>query len=386
MVLSKGLLIILTIGAGLSVANIYYNQPMLGVFSKEFHQPSEKISLIPFLSQAGYALGIFFLSPLGDRFERKKLILSTMLLLIISIVATAMSQSIEWLIINSLLTGVLSTVTQQIVPLAVSLAKPKERGKVIGIVTGGILFGILLARTIGGYVTDQIGWRSMFWIAASLMSITTIAMAIKLPRVMPTTDISYTQVMRSLGSLFIKHPALRQAAFIQSLIFGAFLAFWSNLAQLFQQPSYNLGATAVGLIGVVGAGGALIAPIAGKLSDVRGPRTVVTFGAGLLMVAFAILGGIQNSLSALIIAVIIMDLAVQASQVSNQAQVYALDATARSRLNTVFMTAMFCGGAAGSELGNMAFNYYNWLGTCVISGIAVLLAFLLSLRKPPKSL
>lgn len=380
--LTKSLLFILTVGAGLSVANIYYNQPMLGILAEEFHQSPAIISLIPFLSQAGYALGILFLSPLGDRFERKKLILATMTLLIIAIAATAISTSIEWLAITSLITGILATVTQQIVPLSVNLAAPSERGKVIGIVTGGILLGILLARTVGGYVTDQMGWRSMYWIAAALMSITSLAMAIKLPKVLPTTNISYLKVMKSLGTLFIKYPALRQAAFIQSLIFGAFLAFWSTLAQLFQQPSYNLGATAVGLIGVIGAGGALIAPIAGKLSDARGPKLVITLGAGLLAIAFGILGGIQNSLTALIIAVIIMDLAVQASQVSNQAQVYALDPTARSRLNTVFMTAMFCGGAAGSALGSIAFGFFNWTGTCAIAGIAALLALLISFRTP----
>lgn len=383
--LTLGTLALLSLTAALSVASIYYNQPILAVLANEFSVSPGKIALIPVLSQAGYACGIFFLSPLGDRYERKKLILLTTSGLIISLLSTAIAQNILWLSISSFATGILATVTQQIVPLTVHLSAPKERGKTIGIITGAILLGILLARTFGGFLTDMLGWRSVYWIASALMIFVATLMAIRLPKVKPTTDINYIEILRSLRKLFIKYPALRKASLIQLLVFGSFLAFWSTLAQLFEQPQYALGATAVGLVALVGAGGALMAPIAGKLSDKRGPGTVITVSTIFLFIAFVLLATFQNSLISLIVSVIIMDLSVQASQVSNQSLVYALDENARSRLNTVFMTAMFVGGSLGSALGNIAFEYFNWTGTCIIATLASLIAFLISIRYSSKN-
>jgi len=377
--LGISLLATLAVAAGLSVANIYYNQSMLGVLAHQFGVSPSTISIIPVLSQCGYAFGILFLSPLGDRFERKGLILITMLALAAALAGTALVPSLTWLAIASFITGVLATVTQQLVPMAVHLAPAAERGKVIGTVTGGVLLGILLARTVSGYVTDHADWRIMYWIAAGLMMTTTAVLAVLLPRVEATTQASYRQLMASLWRLVRTHRVLRQAALIQTLIFAAFLAFWSDLAILLQQSPYHLGGTAVGLIGIVGAGGALAAPIAGRFSDRRGPAVVVSIGAGLVVLSFAIFGLFQGSMIALVAGVIVMDLAVQSSQVSNQARVYALDPAARSRLNTVFMTAMFCGGAVGAGVGGIAFQYLGWTGTCLFGGGAALLALLLSL-------
>ncbi len=379
--LSINLMVVLAIAAGLSVANIYYNQPMLGVLAHQFGVSPSAISIVPFLSQSGYAFGILFLSPLGDRFERKGLILITMLALAIALAGTALVPNLAWFATASFVTGMLATVTQQLVPMAVQLAPPAERGKVIGTVTGGVLLGILLARTISGYVIDHADWRIMYWIAAGLMLITTAVLALLLPRVEATTQASYPQLLTSLWHLVRTHRVLRQAAVVQALIFAAFLAFWSDLALLLQQAPYHLGGTAVGLIGIVGAGGALAAPLAGRFADRRGPAVVVTVGAGLVVLSFAIFSLLQGSMVALIAGVILMDLAVQSSQVSNQARVYALDPSARSRLNTVFMTAMFCGGAIGAGVGGIAFQRLGWTGSCLFGGGAALLALLLSLPR-----
>jgi len=381
-VLGKSLLATLAVAAGLSVANIYYNQSMLGVLARQFGVSASAVSIIPVLSQIGYAFGILFLSPLGDRFERKGLILNTLLALAVALAGTALAPSLTGFAVASFITGVLATVTQQLVPMAVHLAPARERGKVIGIVTGGVLLGILLARTVSGYVTDHLDWRVMFWIAAGLMLVLAGILAVLLPRVSPTTQVSYPQLLKSLWHLLRTHRVLRQAALVQALVFAAFLAFWSDLALLFQQAPYHLGGTAVGMIGVVGAGGALVAPIAGRFADRRGPAVVVSLGAALVVLSFAIFGLLQGSMIALVAGVIIMDLAVQSSQVSNQARVYALDPAARSRLNTVFMTAMFCGGAVGAGAGGIAFQSMGWTGTCLFGGGAALLALCVSLSRP----
>jgi predicted MFS family arabinose efflux permease len=352
---------------------------MLAVLARQFDVPTRAVSIIPVLSQTGYAFGILFLSPLGDRFERKGLIVLTMVALAASLAGAALAPSLAWLAAASFVIGVFATVTQQIVPMAVHLAPAAERGKVIGIVTGGVLLGILLSRTVSGTITDHADWRIVYWMAAGLMAVAAAVLSVVLPRVQATTTATYPQILMSLGRLVRVHPLLRRSALIQGLIFASFLAFWSELAVLFEQSPYHLGATAVGLIGIVGAGGALAAPVAGRFADRRGPGAVVALGAAFAVLSFLIFGLLQGSLKALVVGVIIMDLAVQSSLVSNQARVYALDHSARSRLNTIFMTAMFCGGAAGSAIGGLAFQHFGWTGVCLFGGGATLLAALLSI-------
>ena len=338
------------------------------------------MSLIPVLTQLGNVAGIVFLAPLGDRCERRSLILVTLAALIVALVAAAISPDFVWLAVAGLGIGLFATVTQQIVPFAVHLAAPQERGRVLGVVTGGILIGILLARTISGTISDVWGWPAVFWAAAGMTLATAVALAATLPRAEAVTELSYRQLLASLWTLLRRHRVLRRAVVIQALIFAAFIAFWSNLAMVFDGAPYHLGATAVGLMALVGVAGALAAPIAGRFADLRGPNAVVTTGAGLVVLAFAILGLIQGTLLAMIVGVLVMDLAVQSSQVANQTLVYGLDPNARSRLNTIFMATMIFGGACGSGIGGIAFALWGWSGTCMFGATAACLALILSLR------
>ena len=276
--------------------------------------------------------------------------------------------------------GLFATVTQQIVPLAVHLAAPHERGRVLSVVTGGILVGILLARAISGFISDLWGWHAVFWTAAGMMLATAVALAATLPRAEATTKLSYGRLLASLWTLVRAHRVLRQAIVVQALIFAAFMGFWSNLALVFDDAPYHLGATAVGSVALVGVAGALAAPIAGSFADRYGSRAVVILGAGLVSIAFAIFALFQGSLVAIVLGVLIMDLAVQSSQVANQARVYALDPAARSRLNTIFMATMVFGGACGSGVGGVVYSMWGWSGTCVFGAIAAGLALLLSLN------
>lgn len=376
--MSAALVRLLAVGAGAAVANSYYNQAFLGHLTADFGLAAGAAAIVPVLTQAGNALGVLFLAPLGDRLERKSLILVTIAALVVALIGAAVSLGFVWLAAASLAVGVFATVAQQIVPLAVHLAPPAERGRILGKVTGGILIGILLARTVSGTISDLWGWPFVFWFAAALMIVIGAALALWLPRVPPTTDLSYPRLLGSLWTLVRTHGVLRRAVRVQFLIFAAFIGFWSNLALLLAEPRYQLGGTAVGLLALVGVAGALAAPIAGGFADRRGPTVVVSIGAGLVVLAFIIFGLWQGSLIGLVVGIVVMDLAVQSSQVANQARVYALDPTARSRLNTVFMATMLAGGAVGAGIGGAAYAAWGWTGTCAFGAISAGLALLLS--------
>ncbi|MCP3473990.1 MFS transporter [Bradyrhizobium sp. CCGUVB1N3] len=364
--------------SGFTVANNYLNQALLGLLAGDFGLSPAAVSTIPVVTQVGNAVGLILLAPLGDRFERRGLILTTLAALVVALVAAAIAPGFGWLVGASLCVGLFATVTQQLVPFAVHLAEPGERGRALGIVTGGILAGILLARTFAGTIADLAGWRTVFAVAAGLMLVISVLLALKLPRARPGTDLGYRQLLQSLATLLGEHEILRRAVTIQALIFAAFMAFWANLALLLQEPRFGLGPTAVGLIALVGVGGVLAAPLAGRFSDRRGPAIVIATGAGLVVAAFAILGLVQGSLTVLVIAVLVMDLAVQASQVANQARVFAIDPTAHSRLNTIFMAAMIFGGALGAGAGGIAYSLWGWSGICAFGATAGLCAAALS--------
>ncbi|WP_186395584.1 MFS transporter [Stappia sp. TSB10GB4] len=376
--LSAALVRLLAVGAGAAVANSYYNQAFLGHLTTDFGLAAGAAAIVPVLTQAGNAIGVLFLAPLGDRLERKSLILVTTGALVAALIGAAVSPGFVWLAVASLAVGLFATVAQQIVPLAVHLAPPAERGRILGTVTGGILIGILLARTISGTISDAWGWPVVFWFAAVLMIAIGAALALWLPRVPPTTDLSYPRLLGSLWTLVRTHGVLRRAVAVQFLIFAAFIGFWSTLALLLSDPPYRLGGTAVGLLALVGVAGALAAPIAGGFADKRGPAVVVSIGAGFVLLAFAIFGLWQGSLLGLVVGILVLDLAVQSSQVANQARVYALDPTARSRLNTVFMATMLLGGAVGAGIGGAAYAAWGWTGTCAFGAVSAALALLLS--------
>lgn len=376
--LSTALVRLLAVGAGAGVANSYYSQAFLGHLTADFGLAAGAAVLVPVLTQAGNALGVLFLAPLGDRVERKSLILMTIGALVIALIGAAVSPGFAWLAAASLGVGLFATVAQQIVPLAVHLAPAPERGRILGKVTGGILIGILIARTVSGTISDLWGWPFVFWFAAALMIAIGLSLALWLPRVPPTTDLSYPRLLGSLWMLVRTHGVLRRAVAVQFLIFAAFIGFWSNLALLLSGPPYQCGSTAVGLLALVGVAGALAAPIAGSFVDRRGPTMVVSAGAGLVVLAFVIFGLWQDSIIGLVVGVLIMDLAVQSSQVANQARVYALDPSARSRLNTVFMATMLGGGAVGAGIGGAAYASWGWTGTCAFGAISAVLALLLS--------
>ncbi|WP_445143393.1 MFS transporter [Dyella sp. Tek66A03] len=375
--LPKRTLFAMALAAGLAVANIYYNQPMLDLMSHSLGD-ARVSGWIPTLTQLGYAAGLLLLLPLGDMFERRRLIVVQFLLLAVALMLAAVAPGLTALALASMLVGATATVAQQIVPFAAILAAPEKRGAAIGSVMSGLLTGILLSRTLAGLISSISGWRSMFWMAAPVAVLGAILMQRSLPAHHPRHPLRYGELMASLGKLWTGEPALRRAAMTQALLFASFSAFWTMLALRLAQPSLNLGAAVAGLFGIVGAVGVAMAPIAGRVADRKGPAPVIALGAATTIFAWIIFA-FMPGLWGLVVGVIVLDFGVQIALVSNQHLIYGIHPEYKSRLNTLFMTTMFVGGALGSLVASWAWSRYGWTGVCVFGGVLPLGALATSL-------
>ncbi|AWI61470.1 MFS transporter [Sinorhizobium fredii] len=369
----------MAVASGIAVANIYYNQPILGLIEAEFSGQSVT-AVVPTATQLGYALGLFLLLPLGDIVRRRRLIIGQFFALAAASVLAAVAPTAALLVGASILLGASAVVAQQIVPVTAALASPERRGVAIGTVMAGVLSGILLSRTVSGFVGEHFGWRDMFWISAPLALVGAAMMYIALPNLTPVSGLSYSTALRSLAYLWRRHPDLRAASIVQAALFASFTSFWTILALYLATPQFNLGADAAGLFGIVGAVGVLAAPLAGRIADRRGPHSVVGLGAALTLFAWAVLG-FWASIPGLLIGVIVLDVGIQIALISNQHIIYALDPQARSRINTIFMTSMFLGGAAGSALAGAAWSYGSWSGVSLLGFALASVALCIRLRR-----
>lgn len=371
--------LLMAAGAGLSVASLYYSQPMLGVLAGDIGTSGQAAGMVPTLTQLGYALGILLLAPLGDRHDRRSIMLVKAVLLVLALLLAGLSPSLTVLLPASLLIGVSATLAQDIVPAAATLAPEAQRGKVVGTVMTGLLTGILLSRVVSGVVAEQYGWRAMFFIAAGSILLTGLAIRRFLPRFQPSTVLPYHALLGSLLTLWRNHTDLRRAAIAQGLLSVGFSAFWSTLAIMLHNSPFHMGSAAAGAFGLAGAAGALAAPLAGHIADRRGPEVVTRAGAGLaafafVMLSLAPLASMQVQLILLAAGAVLFDLGVQASLIAHQAVIYRIDPAARSRLNAILFVCMFIGMSLGSVLASALLARYGWCAVTVFAAFASLLA------------
>jgi predicted MFS family arabinose efflux permease len=382
----------LGLACAIGVSTIYFNQPLLVDMGRTYGAPAGRVMFVSGATQVGYALGLLLFVPLGDVLERRSLMMRMYAAVIVALLLVSVAPTLAWLIAGSVVLGMVASVTHIVLPIAPDLVRSRERGRAIGKVMMGLLLGILLARTFAGWVskvpamfvhaprlfpagafwvTD--GWRYVFVIAALMNAGFLLLLGRRMPKLPPKQDLSYADAMRSLWTLWRTQPLLRESSMIGALVFASFSCFWTTLAYLLSSH-YGLGAGVAGSFGLVGAAGALVAPIAGRLADKRGTRWVLTAGITALASSYALLWVGERAwitfsvhLAVLLIGVILLDIGAQLTQVGNQTRIFGLVPSARSRLNTVYMTVYFAGAAGGSALSTIAWARWKWDGVCCMA-------------------
>ncbi|WP_046500582.1 MFS transporter [Streptomyces odonnellii] len=368
------LVVLLAVATGMTVANLYYAQPLLPSLSGVFHTSTATTGTLVTLTQVGYVIGMLFLVPLGDRLEKRNLITVLLAITTVSLVAAGLAISFPMLLIASLVSGATSVVAQILVPFAATLAPDHARGRIVGRVMSGLLTGILLSRTLSSVVSDLTDWRVVFLGSAGLMAILAVALRVALPQQAPTTAIPYHHILRSTARLVRTHPALLRRGLYQAAMFGAFSAFWTTVSFVLTGPRFHYSQIGVGVFALVGAAGAAIAPFAGHWAD-RGlvrPMTGIAFGVAALAFGLAGFGG--HSIALIALAAILIDMAVQTTLVLGQHTVYQLDPAARARLNSAFIALFFVGGAIGSQLGSAVYHAGGWTAITALGAALPLIA------------
>ncbi|MEW4371693.1 MFS transporter [Paenibacillus kandeliae] len=374
--LTSSLIWTMAIAAGAAVANLYYNQPLLADMARSFGVSRDAAGYISTFTQIGYAVGMLLFVPLGDIRERRGLISILLGIVTLSLLGAAAAQSIEWMYAASLMIGLTTVVPQILVPFSAQLASPEQRGKVIGMVMSGLLFGILLARTVSGLIGGTWGWRWMYVLAAVFMFVLLIVLRSRLPRVEPELQSSYRELMLSITGLIRKYATLREGALIGALNFGAFSVFWTSLSFYLEGAPYHYDSRIAGLFGLFGVAGALGAPWVGRMADRIAPHWIIGGMLGITLLSWLLFGFTGMWMIGLIVGILLLDLGVQGAQISNQTRIYALEAAARSRLNTVLMVSTFIGGAVGSSVGSYMWEHGGWSAVSLSGGVMIVLSLL----------
>ncbi|MFI6684267.1 MFS transporter [Streptomyces sp. NPDC050485] len=384
--LPRRLPLIMALACGVSVANVYFPQALTPLIADSFNVAADSAATVATVTQLGYAAGIFFLVPLGDRLPRRPLITVLLAVTALALLAAGLAPAASALVAAGAVVGVATVVPQLLLPMAVGLVGADRRGAVIGTLQGGLIGGILLARTFGGTLGEQLGWRAPYLVAAVLTMLLAIVLRTALPSVGPAASDRFAALLAASVRMLRTEPDLRRSALLQAALFGGFSAAWTALVLLVTGPRYGLGAQAVGVLALIGAASMFCAPLAGRWVDRHGADRVNLWCVLATVAAAAVLAvgaaGSWLGLVALVVGLLLLDLAVQCSQVANQARIFALRSEIRSRLNTAYMTCSFLGGSAGSWLGIRAYAEVGWPGVCALMAALALLALTAYLVAP----
>jgi predicted MFS family arabinose efflux permease len=375
--ITRRLVLLLAASAGLTVANLYYAQPLLQTIAHQFHTSSATAGLIVTFTQVGYAIAQLLLVPVGDLVPRRVLVPAILALAVVPLVLAGLAPNMTVLISVAGLIGLTSAAAQILVPYAAQLAAPDERGRVVGTVVSGLLLGILLARTVAGIVADLTSWRVVYIGAAGIALILALVLHRDLPSEEGRKDIRYRDLLVSMAHLIKTEPVLRRRAAYGALGFAAFSVFWTTSAFMLSRSPYHYSQSVIGLFGLVGAAGALCATWAGRLSD-NGLTSAGTGGfAAAILASFGLLEWGGHSLAALIVGIVVLDIGVQGLHVLNQTTIFSLGEETRSRINGIYLTVYFLGGAVGSTASSWLYDTAGWSAVCTlgaaIGGAALLL-------------
>ncbi|MEA3543450.1 MAG: MFS transporter [Pseudomonadota bacterium] len=375
--LSRPIILLMAAACGVIVANLYYAQTLIDVIGPEIGMSASVAGLITTLTQLGYGLGLFLIVPVADLFENRRIVLGSILVTVIGCLAIAASQGPTSFLVASILTGVGATGAQVLVPLASHLAAPEKQGRVVGTVMSGLLFGIMLARPVANFLAGSFGWRSTFLVSAAAMALIGIVLLLACPQRRPRGGMRYGEALASTFAQLRQHRVVRMRAFYQSLMFAAFNLFWTA-APLALIRQFHLGHAGVGAFALAGAGGALVAPVAGWLADRRLTRPTSLAGLAGLSVGFLLADWTvaAGSLIGFTIMAVLIDAAVQLSQITGQKLIFSIDPDARGRINAAYMTVMFVVGALGSVIGSATYEAGGWSASAIagaaIGGVATL--------------
>lgn len=374
-VLGTATLVLMAVACGLCAGANYFNQPLLHTIAQDLGIAESRAALTVTLAQVSYALGLLFLVPLGDLLERRRLVLGLMVLAAGGMLVSSLSGGFAGLALGTAMAGLFSVAAQVLVPMAASFARPGQGGRAVGLVMSGLLVGILAARSVAGLLSAWGGWHAVYAVGALATLVVAGLLARALPVAPPVQRIGYGAALASLATLARAQPRLRARALIGGLGFATVSVLFSTMALLLAGPRHGLSDLQIGLIGLVGMAGALMANVTGRLAD-RGLEQPTTLGSALLMLAgWVALGLGGGHLAWFLVGFLVVDAALQGLHISNQNVIYALDPAARSRLNAVYMTGYFTGAAAGSALGSLAWQQQGWAGTTAV-GLALGMATL----------
>jgi predicted MFS family arabinose efflux permease len=384
--MSRGMVLLFAVACGVSVANLYYAQPVLNDIARSFGTSSGTAGLVVTFAQIGYAVGLALLVPLGDLLARRRLVPAVLVATALGLVISALAPDVGVLIGVGLLVGAGSVAAQLLVPMAASLADEEHRGQVVGMVMSGLLMGILLARTVAGALAQVTNWRAVYVMAAGATAVMAAVLARFLPGEGQRAHIRYGTLLRSTAALLGTESLLRRRVLFGALGFAAFSVFWTTMAFLLVGAPYHDDDLTIGLFGLVGAAGALCATLAGRWADRGWTKTTTLIFAGMVGASFLPLWWGRHQLVMLIVGIVLLDIGVQGLQVTNQSLIYRLAPQARSRINSAYMVCYFAGGAIGSAAGAAAYERHRWAGVCVLGAgigmVATAAAVIDALRRP----
>jgi predicted MFS family arabinose efflux permease len=376
---SRGVVTLFAVACGAAVANVYFSQPLLVTMGHDLAMSPALVGSVVTLTHVGYGLGLLLLVPLGDAVDRRRLIVAQLLLLVLALAVVATARTAAILLAGIAATGLLAVVTQTLVAFAASLAPPAGRGRVVGLVTSGVVTGILLARTASGLVADLAGWRFAYLASASLTALLALVMHRVLPRhsSAPPTPLPYGRLLRSTVTLFAQERLLRLRGLLGLLVFAAFSTLWSSIALPLSEAPYFWSHSAIGALGLAGAAGALAASAAGRLNDRGLSRRTTGIALALLAASWLPLAFTRGSLWALLVGVVLLDLAVQAVHVTNQTLIYGLHPDAGSRLIGGYMVFYSIGSGTGAITATVLYAAAGWGAVCALGAAFSCLGLLL---------